>query len=429
MPKHSFQASHLELRYKTYYAVLYVPRGVRHLVGKTKFSRSTGTSNLLIAERRANALVLAWKAEIERAQFTAPDPIIAEAVDLLMHSKRKDLLPGTVDEIIEQRALEIDGGDDAFAAEEFKLISTGRSAALEVAFPLWKKYLVNKGLKQKTIDQMCRDVELLKVDFRAASRLNERNVKIWINNVAETLSLTPSSVVRTVGSCKSFYVYMQEVGDIPKEAKNPFVVPQEFQRTKKRNAPESNRVDSWLHFEEEDVIRLYAEAFDKEDKELADLIYFGAYTGFRIEEICSLKKCDVSLKKLSLSVTDAKTEAGYREVPIHSKLLSLATRLKNAGRGEYLFENLTPNKYGDRSNAIGKRFGRMKSRLGYGDRHVFHSIRKAVITKLENAGVSENVTADIVGHEKPRITYGLYSGGTSLEVKRVALEHVSFAFP
>lgn len=42
---------------------------------------------------------------------------------------------------------------------------------------------------------------------------------------------------------------------------------------------------------------------------------------------------------------------------------------------------------------------------------MFHSIRKTVITMLENAGVSENVAADIVGHEKPRIAYGPYSGG------------------
>jgi hypothetical protein len=43
------------------------------------------------------------------------------------------------------------------------------------------------------------------------------------------------------------------------------------------------------------------------------------------------------------------------------------------------------------------------------------------VTQLENAGVSENLAADIVGHEKPRITYGLYSGGATLEVKRAAV--------
>ena len=49
-----------------------------------------------------------------------------------------------------------------------------------------------------------------------------------------------------------------------------------------------------------------------------------------------------------------------------------------------------------------------------------------MVTLLENAGVLENVSADIVGHEKPRITYGLYSGGASLDVKRAALAKLRY---
>nr|RDS94676.1 hypothetical protein DWF04_18535 [Cereibacter sphaeroides f. sp. denitrificans] len=58
--------------------------------------------------------------------------------------------------------------------------------------------------------------------------------------------------------------------------------------------------------------------------------------------------------------------------------------------------------------------------------YVFHSIRKTVATKLENAGVAENVAADILGHEKPNITFGLYSGGTSLEVRQAAIELIDY---
>jgi len=51
---------------------------------------------------------------------------------------------------------------------------------------------------------------------------------------------------------------------------------------------------------------------------------------------------------------------------------------------------------------------------------------KTVATLLENAGVPENVAADIIGHDKPTMTYGLYSGGASLEVKREALERIDY---
>ena len=68
----------------------------------------------------------------------------------------------------------------------------------------------------------------------------------------------------------------------------------------------------------------------------------------------------------------------------------------------------------------------MKSANGFGKQHVFHSIRKTVVTILENAGVAENVVADIVGHEKTTMTFGLYSGGVSLAVKRNALDKLAY---
>ena len=45
---------------------------------------------------------------------------------------------------------------------------------------------------------------------------------------------------------------------------------------------------------------------------------------------------------------------------------------------------------------------------------------------LGSAGVSENVVANIVGHEKTTMTYGLYSGGLSLAVKRDALDKLAY---
>lgn len=145
----------------------------------------------------------------------------------------------------------------------------------------------------------------------------------------------------------------------------------------------------------------------------------GAYTGARIEELCSLEWKDIGAD--SFRITDSKTDAGVREVPIHPSMRPVRKALKKEAADSYVLGGLTFNKYDDRSNAIGKRFGRLKAALGYGEQHVFHSLRKTVVTLMvEDAGVSENLAADIVGHEKPRITYGLYSGGASLPTKALA---------
>lgn len=75
------------------------------------------------------------------------------------------------------------------------------------------------------------------------------------------------------------------------------------------------------------------------------------------------------------------------------------------------WEPSPPARSSRRSKAIGERFSALKVRLGHDNRHVYHSIRKTVGTLLENAGVLENVAADILGHTKPRINYNIYSGG------------------
>ncbi|MDB2334989.1 hypothetical protein N9V54_04270 [Planktomarina temperata] len=92
----------------------------------------------------------------------------------------------------------------------------------------------------------------------------------------------------------------------------------------------------------------------------------------------------------------------------------------------YLFHTLTSNQYGKRTDAFGKRFGRIKNSLGFDKRYVFHSIRKTVITLLEQAGVPESVTTDIAGHEKQTLTYGLYSGGSSLAQKAQAIRLLDY---
>ena len=53
--------------------------------------------------------------------------------------------------------------------------------------------------------------------------------------------------------------------------------------------------------------------------------------------------------------------------------------------------------------------------------NVFHSIRKTAATVFEQAAVPEGVTADIIGHEKQAMTYGLYSGGTSVKQRQEAI--------
>jgi len=163
----------------------------------------------------------------------------------------------------------------------------------------------------------------------------------------------------------------------------------------------------------------------QDDLILSDLITLAAYTGCRIEELCGLKLANVRTDRFEL--VDAKTEAGWRTMPIHDHIKQTVARLVDTSRDGYLLSGLTFNKFGDRSNAVGKRFGRLKKGLGYGPDQVFHSLRRGFATQLENAGQPENVAARLMGHTQDNQSFGNYSDGLVFEELRIAINRVDWS--
>lgn len=425
MPKKNSRPSHLIKRYNTYVAVLYVPKEIQYILGRSKFSKSTGTDSRKLAETIAQVYVMGWKAEIEAARSKSDDPLIQSAKEIkqLLKSSPKHL----VDDVIAEKIAELHSQQKEIHAQVFEQIATGKNKYLEDVANDWRKHEEKRGLKQKTIDQMFNDVQLLTDQFPTAPLITGSSVDLWIRHIAQKGLLSASSVTRIIGSCKNFFKYLQFIKEIPISDPNPFIVPLEYRLSSKPNSKALHKVQSWIPFTPSEVVNLYKLAL-KENQNLADLILIGMHSGARIEEICSLLCKDIDIKNQTISIVDAKTEAGERTIPIHPYIQNRIKKLIEKSTDDYLLSGLTKNKYGNRSNSIGKRFGRLKEKHGYSERHVFHSIRKTFTTMLENAGVGENVAADIVGHEKPRITYGLYSGGSNIKTMRNAIEKIAYKF-
>ena len=425
MVKKTSKSSHLIKRYNTYFAVLYVPKEIQYVIGKAKFSKSTGTDNKKLAETIAQVYVMGWKAEIESARSKSDDPLIQSAKDIrkLLKSSPTHL----IQDAIEEEVAKLNQAKKPIHAQVFEKIAKGQSKYLEDVAKDWSKHEKERGLKEKTIDQMVSDVQLLTDQFPTAHLITSQSVDLWIKHIAKKGLLSASSVTRIIGSSKNFFKYLQFIKEVPSTEPNPFIVPTEFKVSNKPNSKSVNKTQSWLPFTPKEIVRLYQDALANHQT-LADLILIGMHTGARIEEICSLLCKDVDIKQESITIVGAKTEAGERTIPIHPFIKDRLEKLIEDSTDDFLLSGLTKNKYDDRSNAIGKRFGRLKTKHKFSSRYVFHSIRKTFTTQLENAGVGENLAADIVGHEKPRITYGLYSGGASLEVMKEAIRKVSYDF-
>lgn len=407
--------SHIEKRANLYYATLTIPADVRGIIGKAKFVQSTQTPKRAEALLRAALLVAGWKSEIAKARGKLPDAN-ATFWDTLRHNYINAADEGTqaaIEEVAEAAARKMSDPEEASALYKFATDQAGTLLA-----PLVEDWKGSLRLAQKTIDQQHRDVLKMAAHFVSVEALKPQQVKAWTDKLIKQ-EATAATLERVMNGCRSLWRYLQDSGTIPVEAPDPFLGSFRLAtKTAKRNTVERKA------FTAGELAAVYQHALSGGDLALSRLIALGAFTGARIEELCSVtvKNCTNGM----FTITDSKTDAGVRQVPIHPALILLVESMAKASTDGYLVPSTAAGKYGVRSDPLSKRFGRLKESMGFGPGHVFHSIRKTVATLLEQAGASEGVAADILGHEKKTLSYGLYSSGSSMAQKLEAISKVSY---
>lgn len=421
---------YLEMRRRRWYACDDIPAELQTVIGRRRFVQSLETSDKEEAKRRAGILESRWRTEIARAREIDGIEKDAEywarsyrtAAD---HEKPgvKDLIIDAADEIRYRAGKRYDPQlktDPSFGspeADRFQAIALGENVRFDRHL---EDYLATLKNEAKSVDMKRSTVEKFAEEFPYTADIQRKTVQRWADRQLKA-GKALATVRRSLSELRGYWSYLQSL-QVVSDTALPF---EKLTLPKTGKATAERRED----FSAADVVKLHGAAAG--DQPLADLIAMAMYTGCRIEELCSLTvpKCFISRDapgKGFFDVADAKTEAGLRRVPIHSLLAPTLLRLIKEGKDGHVLSGLGVNKYGDRSAAIGKRFGRLKTGQGFGPEHVFHSIRKTVATLLENAGVPESVAAGILGHDHPTMTFGLYSGGAGLEVKRAAIEKLRY---
>ena len=304
---------------------------------------------------------------------------------------------------------------------ELNAISTGKKFPLSRFLPDYEKSLVY--VEEKTKDQQISDLRRFIKKFPYAESATNKEVKEWIEDelIVEN-GLSVRTCKRIMTACRGYWSFLQDRKSLSLPAPFERVVPaQNRVKTAKQTKAEERR-----HFEPSDYKALLKAAKDNNDLQLCSLIQIAAYTGCRIEEICSLKISNV--KDDRILIEDTKTAAGWREVPLHDHILELVANLQRSSSDGYLISGLSDrNKYKSKSDAIGKRFTTLKRNLGYSSQYVFHSFRKGFATLLEAAEVDELITARIMGHRLATMSYGRYSGGgITFQTKKESLNRISW---
>ena len=432
---HARRRPNIERRKDRFYAVLEVPSDLRERLGqmvkgqrkpRRRFVQSLGTGDIIIAERKARAYLDRWRADIARARGEGPGPNDDDAAQF-RQALRDAGTPTERENVLErawERAYEIgmenigahETPTDVPEAADFY----GRATGIGFADFLTEWQAASR-VTEKTKAMQAADIKRFAAKFPTISDVKKPEVKRWcLGLVVE--GLTVKTVNRVLSALRPYWQHLQSIGQAP-EGPSPFA-----NLALGREQAGQVKDDKRKPFAPADVVKLETAARSRGDNDLADVILLAAYSGARIEEVCSLAIENVNLSHETphIRIVAGKTEKAIREVPIHAELLPVFRRRIGERKTGYVLAGLIEAKF-NRSDAVGKRFTTLKRNFKFNRQFVFHSIRKTVATLLEDAQVAENIAAAILGHHLGTMSYGLYSGGPSLATKAEAIAKLSYA--
>jgi integrase len=419
MPKY------LQKRRRQWYAILEIPKTLRQQFGRPRFVQSLETESLSVAEKKVLPVIVGWRRQIDLARgadIGTDDELLATVMRVRRDTQRAKVdgrelaeLQMAQEEFAMMEALgpnnDYSGDDTLFNAVS---IAHGKTHLLREHI---EEFLASRDVAPKTTDMQRRDLGLFANKFQYAHDATRLKVIDWVNvtlGTEQNLSLGTRS--RMISAARVYWDYLEKNKGLTIPSPLHKVLPPKPKKKTKAMIEAQRKA-----FRVADYHKLLEGCVDDT---LKDLITLAAYTGCRIEELCILKLENVSDDKIE--IVDAKSEAGWRTIPIHHHIAQTVARLVATSTDGYLLSGLTFNKYGNRSNAIGKSFGRLKKQLGFSESYVFHSFRKGFATQLENANIPVNVSARLMGHEVQGQTFGNYSDGLALKGLKEAISHVDW---
>ena len=412
----SKQKDYLIRRGNIWYARMGIPEDVRHKLGrKREYIQSLRTPDRKIALIQSKPLVAEWKNAIHIARGNAS---AIQKTALMMRNAIDPDMPvdkttGMSD--VEYAAEDIADGLDGIEQKEFYDYYTGR---IDTPFNYFASEFIKANYTNaKTAGDVQRSITLFTVYCPTLKSVSAHAVMKWID--AETRS--QSSVSKTKTFLSKYWKYLQQRGYVSRHRK-PFSDIELPKTLKARQTREA--------YTDDEVALILEHLGLKQDNALTAITTLAIYTGARIRELAGLHVDNVVITDgiTCLKIEGTKTEAGNRIVPVHPEIQGLVETLMTESTDGHLVSGVRSTGGKDRrADVLGKRFGRLvRNDCQLPDTKVFHCFRNTVATKLESAGVPENIAADIVGHEKPTMTYGLYSGGSSVTQKYEAIKTIKY---
>ncbi|EQA1698011.1 site-specific integrase [Enterobacter cloacae] len=348
-----------------------IPSYMRHLFqGKRYFMKSTGTRDIRQARLFRDAIALEW-------------------------TRLRNLLKpqggSSVDQIIDElRRVSV-------YAKEAPASFGASTQACPSLLKMRDLYLLQYSEKRKltTLSKTNKAVKVL------LTHLKKKDVQLRdINRTIVTGWLDKLKTERAPQTIQNYISALAQIWDLARNRYHD--APQDNPWRGHALEAKSSKV-SYEVFAPGELAKVYALL----DDEMKAVTAIGAYSGMRINEICTLRESSIKTIEgvLCFEITEGKTKSAARIVPVHSKLIPLVKSLLKTTHSGFLFyhASITDRADGKRSTWHTQQFTRAKRKaLGElaAERKVFHSLRHAFVQQLDRAQVPEDRIALLVGHER-----------------------------
>lgn len=268
----------------------------------------------------------------------------------------------------------------------------GELTPLNEVLPHWLETIENK----RTRADYRRGVEVLQKRFVTIEEIDRLKAKHFLLRAKKEEEVSNPTIQKWISGYKNLWDY----ADKEKAIWNNQKLPNEEARPKKRPWEIQQVVEMYQHLSKRnDIVASW----------LKHAIWIAAHTGSRAGAVSGLK---YNAADQTVWLPRQKKETRDRRIPAHSEIIpNLQAWVSASSRS---------------TSSISGQFTLFKQSLGYDTTQDFHSFRRTFIGLCENSEIPEGVAADICGHKKQTITYGLYSGGTSMERMREAIEKIRY---
>ena len=405
------------LRGSTWWARKDVPQPLVEIVGKTSLQRTLETSDLVTAKIRFHSVM---------AQY---EQTIADAWRVFRQEPHAPEQPNPT-------TFKIDLPDWAAAlpmdlrSSDQKITDLLRKAnllpeakapvALSAIFEQWK---VEKQPTMNTAAEYQRSMELFieVCGVHPVAEYTKEHARKWKDHVIAMADLAHSTKEKWFGSIRTLFRFADRHDGLTTD---PFA---KVTLERPNRAKESRRED----WDIDELKTLFASPVFTErarpEAGAGEAAYWipvlGLYHGFRLGELCQLRRTDLITKdgvpclRIRPSEEDengaertVKTKESIRTVPLHKEVIRLGFLDYFATlKGEQMFPKIKPDTRGRWSGHFSKWFGRYRRSIGLDNRWTdFHSLRHGWKSAARGAGMPEEHHDEITGHDSGSVgrTYG-----------------------